>query len=919
MRHTPITTAKRLKRVALSSCAAIALLAAAPSAFADEAQNFDIPAQDLAAALTAFARQSDREILFSTEAVQNRQSPGVEGELEPEAALAQLLTGTGLEWSLTSEGALLVNEAPRSERSTDQAQPYQVASLAQDRTRDAGRQPVPVAEDDEDEGDEANTPQRDVITVTGTSIRGVYPDSAPLEVYTSEDIALSGATTVNRFLETLPQNLNSLTAGAQSLGPGDGDLIAGGGIDLRGLGVGTTLVLLDGRRLTAPSGGSPDTSLIPLGAIERVEVLPDGASAIYGSDAIAGVVNFILKDDFEGASASMSYGAATRGGHDIAQADIAVGTSWGTGSSFISYSYSDTSALDSKERDFSDIDPTRTTTLIPEAQTRGAFASIQQSISDRTNVSGGVFHSTRNSSQRATGLTRGAPFAQLNNGDQEQLFISAELEHEVFDSIFAEIDFAYVDYEQERFLATRIAGRNNSDRRRITGGHSIDVIGKVDGPVFALPGGELRFSTGGGYSRQEYKTSGFVSLPNTIDSFTNLERDSYFAFAEGFAPIVSPDQNLGGVHRFELSGAARYTHYSDFGGDWTPRLGVLYSPIEGLNFRATYSRSFRAPSLSETDPNSSGAQTFSLVDRGFPDTFSNDGSSVVLRWVGSGSDLTPEFSDTYTVGFDVEPAGIRGLRISGTYFHIDYTDRLGTVDFNQAQLDQIGFAFAYNPSPTLDDFAAIVATNPFFFDRTGLISDVTDPAAIADVVTVIADFRLRNLAESVAEGVDIAIDYDRDLAIGDASYGLRLTQTLTSSDRAFSAAPETIRLDTVGNPVSLRFNAYAGLATGPWSGRISAYYIDGYMNGSVIPDQSIDSWITTDLSIRYAPESSQNALLKDLALSLTINNLFDSDPPFVQRQDLNIGLDGLTREIGYDPVNANPVGRFVTLGLRKQF
>ncbi|HHW4684853.1 MAG TPA: TonB-dependent receptor [Xylella sp.] len=149
------------------------------------------------------------------------------------------------------------------------------------------------------------------ITVTGSNIPRTDTETAsPVQVLTREDIARSGRTTVGEYLQTL-------TVDGQGSIPktfGNGFAMGGTGISLRGLGAGSTLVLINGRRVAsyglADDGQKMfvDLSTIPVDAVERVEVLKDGASSIYGSDAIAGVVNIILRNDFQGALVSASYG-----------------------------------------------------------------------------------------------------------------------------------------------------------------------------------------------------------------------------------------------------------------------------------------------------------------------------------------------------------------------------------------------------------------------------------------------------------------------------------------------------------------------------------------------------------------------------------------------------------------------------------
>ena len=169
----------------------------------------------------------------------------------------------------------------------------------------------------------------DRITVTGSNIPRTNTETpSPVQVVTRQEIDRTGKTTVAEYLQTLTAD------GAGSIPKTFGNGFAGGGagISLRGLGAGATLVLLNGRRMAtyglADDGqkGFTDLSTIPLDAVERVEVLKDGASAIYGSDAIAGVVNIILRSDFQGAILRGSYGISGDGDGDAKKATLTAGT-----------------------------------------------------------------------------------------------------------------------------------------------------------------------------------------------------------------------------------------------------------------------------------------------------------------------------------------------------------------------------------------------------------------------------------------------------------------------------------------------------------------------------------------------------------------------------------------------------------------
>ena len=157
-------------------------------------------------------------------------------------------------------------------------------------------------------------PKLERVEVTGSSIKRLVDEGAlPLEVITADQIRQKGLTSaedVLRVLSANAANANNAVSSNSVFGQ-EGDRLAGGGANanLRGLGPTGTLVLLNGRRLSnqGTSGGSVDLNAIPLDMIDRIEVLKDGASATYGTDAIGGVINFILKRNYKGVQASASY------------------------------------------------------------------------------------------------------------------------------------------------------------------------------------------------------------------------------------------------------------------------------------------------------------------------------------------------------------------------------------------------------------------------------------------------------------------------------------------------------------------------------------------------------------------------------------------------------------------------------------
>lgn len=149
----------------------------------------------------------------------------------------------------------------------------------------------------------------------------------PLQSFTQDDITKRGYESVSEFLRDLPQASSAGTfSETGSVGGADGAPAGASGVSLRGLGSSSTLVLVNGRRVAVDSFSNGSDSFvninsIPLSAIERIDVLTDGASSIYGSDAIAGVINFILRKDFVGHELSAQYGDDTSA-HDASRKNL---------------------------------------------------------------------------------------------------------------------------------------------------------------------------------------------------------------------------------------------------------------------------------------------------------------------------------------------------------------------------------------------------------------------------------------------------------------------------------------------------------------------------------------------------------------------------------------------------------------------
>lgn len=194
----------------------------------------------------------------------------------------------------------------------------------------------------------------EVVVVTGSRLAREPSELSRDVIVLDEDaIIASGELTLPRLLRQLPQNINSTNETVGSRLNGTKNFTGASTVNLRGLGSESTLILIDGRRVgySGLLGGVTDISTIPLSMVERVEIITDGASAIYGSDAVGGVVNIITKKDYSGIDIKLDYGRPQKPGYDESRASVSGGWSWGDVRMRGGYEYFYDSGLDASQRD----------------------------------------------------------------------------------------------------------------------------------------------------------------------------------------------------------------------------------------------------------------------------------------------------------------------------------------------------------------------------------------------------------------------------------------------------------------------------------------------------------------------------------------------------------------------------------------
>ena len=329
--------------IVLGAWAAVGIQPGIAAIDLSQQRQFDIAPQQLSSALLKFSAQSGIQVTVPGQLAEGKQSPGVVGTFNAGSALSILLKDTTLRYDVV-DGSTVVITGPverRAARNDYQkisdpvlaAAPVpsgQEIKLAQATSTTAQTTSAPTlsATNTAAASSEANNLAE--IVVTGSSIKQINGETAlPVQILKREDIARTGATTVEElFRQISAASSSGATTIAQATGFQTGGIST---LSLRGLGSERTLILINGRRSavygggsTGPAGSSVDISAIPLAAVERVEILKDGASAIYGSDAIAGVVNFILRSDYQGLDINAYEGKPTAGGSAGNEANLSI-------------------------------------------------------------------------------------------------------------------------------------------------------------------------------------------------------------------------------------------------------------------------------------------------------------------------------------------------------------------------------------------------------------------------------------------------------------------------------------------------------------------------------------------------------------------------------------------------------------------
>ena len=836
-------------RAALAGGVCALALAGAAAA---QTRDFDVPAGDLKAALDSYARQAGVEVIYRVEDVRGAKTKGVHGALSAREALADILQGTGFAVRQDQSGALAVVRGNGDE---------------------SGPGPTKVGE----------------VVVTGTHIRGVPPSSPVIEIQRT-DIDRSGATDVGDLLRTLPQNFGGGNSPLLTtvVAPGQpGEISGGSAPNLRGLGGGSTLTLLDGHRLPEDFAGAVDITPIPLGALQRVDVLTDGASATYGSDAVAGVVNFILRKDFDGLETSAEVGGATQGGAFEQRFEGLFGKTWESGNALIDYEYQNQTEVSASQRTYTQ-SAENPYTLIPAFNRSSVFAAVNQNITPDISLFVEGLYSTRqtNNSVTAYGFTSIDRFALSN------YWVTVGANANLPDNWKASLAGSFAQQDNKTGDDQYIASPYSTFSQEHLVGQTASGEIEADGPLFTLPTGDVLLALGAGVRRETF--SYLILDPGDTIAEADGARHIEYAFGEMQIPLVAPSDRLG-LNRLDLNISGRIEHYSDFGSNAVPKVGLVYVAAPELTFKGSWGKSFRAPTLD----NITGPQE--IAEEIMTDPLAPGGSSAVLERLGGNPDLRPETAQTFNLSVNYAPEWLGGWKFTGSYFNIDYTNRIGSIPDPFGALSNPADAtfVTRNPSAALQQQLLAEATGGFF-DETTMSYNPADIAAIVDG-------RPLNISKQTIDGVDFQVVYAQHFDPGQLDLALNGTY-LNLSQQLTPTSPSQELAGTTYNPPRFRMRAQGTWTQGAWATTATVNYQAAEKDHYAAGDPSVSPWTTLDFQISYAAPSGP---LAGLRAALSVINLFDAKPPFVP----SYFYPGLN----YDPTNATPLGRFVSLRLIKKW
>ena len=331
----------------------------------------------------------------------------------------------------------------------------------------------------------------------------------------------------------------------------------------------------------------------------------------------------------------------------------------------------------------------------------------------------------------------------------------------------------------------------------------------ADGSVFSMLAGDAKLAVG--VERREEGL--FHSVADPLNPVEDTIPQSYSRHIESLysqlvLPLVGDAANPRAAPRLELNVAGRYEHYSDFGGTFNPTFRIQWIPVQPLKVRASWGRSFRAPTLDNLYDTSANVDASVVL----MDPQSPTGRSPVLVEEGSNPNLRDETATTWTAGFDLAPPFLTGSTFSLTYYSIDYDNRIaqpGADNPFAILIDEAEWAAAITRNPTRAQIDAI-CNSPYY---QGIVSNCLTGSPVA-----IIDGQLANLSSTKTTGVDVEAHDSLSGPLGTLSLDFTGNYVFDFDQAETDTSPDIDIVDTVANPLALRLRGMIGWSRAARSG-----------------------------------------------------------------------------------------------------
>lgn len=845
-----------------------ALIAAPAAAQTEQRRTYQLEAQDLDSALRSVGRTSNSEIFFETEIVAGKRARALNGQYTPREAIEVLIKGSNLV-VLERRGAVIIRERfPASQTELT--------------------------------GNDALV-DHDII-VTGSRIRGA-PVTSPVTTITRQDAERSGQTDLGQIIRDLPQNFSggqnpTISAAGQG---GFTNVSGSSALNLRGLGPDASLTLFNGHRVAfdAVSQGV-DISAIPLSAIERIDIVTDGASALYGSDAVAGVANVILRRRVDQVVASTRLAGTTEGGGFTQQYNLVAGPSWASGSLMAAIDYQKFDEINARQRAYARNLPPDAT-LIPAQRQVSIVTAGRQNIGTTIGLEVDGHYMHRSTSRCITASISPSCYGQgsVVRSTVESWSVTPSLLWEIGSGWNIRLSGTYG--ESDTSIGTRVFFNNAEVSLafpRYTNDLKAIEIG-AEGRLFSLPGGDARIAIGGGTRSSKLRVDSrrFVGGVESPFDIFNEKRRVNFAYGEVSLPLVSAVNSLAFVDKLHLVGAYRFEDHKNIGRVTTPKIGGLYSPLRGVEFKVSWGRSFKIPTLYQT-----GQTSNAQLLPGFIFSPPPSSTAPILYLFGGNPDLAPERATTLTTSLTLEPVAVDGLRLDVGYFRIRYRNRVA------APFSPITSALL----PVYADFVQLSPSSERVVSAIGSISGVFenssgqafDPGA----VSAILDNRLQNISLQSLRGIDGSIKYSRDLDDSDKIVVNGGLTYLESTRQITADLPEMAQAGLIFRPPHWRGRFSAGWEQANVSLTVVGNYVGSMKDDRFQPITKVGSFVTVD-TVLHVSGRAGGGILNGTSLTIGVQNLFNERPQTIRSID--------PAALRYDSINHSTLGRTFSITISK--